>query len=94
VIVISSVVAGEGMGNNGLYTTSEAAIRNVARGWIVDLKARKIRVNVISPGNRFAGLRGAGRLHDSIHFRSIRDTSSLGPPGFAGRVCPHGPCFL
>lgn len=33
-----------------VYSASKAAIRNFARGWILDLAARKIRVNVLSPG--------------------------------------------
>jgi hypothetical protein len=33
-----------------LTTVSKAAVRSFARGWILDLKSRKIRVNVISPG--------------------------------------------
>ena len=33
-----------------MYNASKAAIRSFARTWTVDLKARKIRVNVISPG--------------------------------------------
>jgi NAD(P)-dependent dehydrogenase (short-subunit alcohol dehydrogenase family) len=50
VILMSSTVAGKGMGQNSLYAATKAAIRNFARGWIVDLKHRRIRVNVISPG--------------------------------------------
>lgn len=33
-----------------LYAGAKAAVRAFARGWTTDLKARKIRVNVISPG--------------------------------------------
>jgi len=33
-----------------VYNASKAAIRSFARTWTVDLKARKIRVNVLSPG--------------------------------------------
>jgi NAD(P)-dependent dehydrogenase (short-subunit alcohol dehydrogenase family) len=50
VILMSSTVAGKGLGNNSVYAATKAAIRNFARGWIVDLKERKIRINVISPG--------------------------------------------
>ncbi len=32
------------------YSASKAAIRSFARTWTMDLKSRKIRVNVISPG--------------------------------------------
>ena len=50
VILMSSTVANKGTGNNSLYAATKAAIRNFARGWIVDLKQRRIRVNSISPG--------------------------------------------
>ena len=33
-----------------MYDATKAAIRSFARGWIVDLKGRDIRVNVLSPG--------------------------------------------
>ena len=33
-----------------VYSASKAAVRSFARGWSVDLKDRKIRVNVVSPG--------------------------------------------
>ena len=33
-----------------IYSASKAAVRNLARSWILDLKGRNIRINVISPG--------------------------------------------
>jgi NAD(P)-dependent dehydrogenase (short-subunit alcohol dehydrogenase family) len=33
-----------------VYGASKAAVRNLARNWILDLKDRYIRVNVVSPG--------------------------------------------
>jgi NAD(P)-dependent dehydrogenase (short-subunit alcohol dehydrogenase family) len=33
-----------------VYSATKAAVRSFARTWTMDLKARKIRVNVISPG--------------------------------------------
>ncbi|MGI4956603.1 MAG: SDR family oxidoreductase, partial [Janthinobacterium lividum] len=50
IILMSSTVAGKGLGGSGIYAATKAAIRSFARSWIVDLKERKIRVNVISPG--------------------------------------------
>ena len=34
----------------GVYSASKAAVRSFARTWLVDLKERKIRVNILSPG--------------------------------------------
>jgi NAD(P)-dependent dehydrogenase (short-subunit alcohol dehydrogenase family) len=50
IILLSSTVANKGLGRSGIYAATKAAIRSFARNWIVDLKDRKIRVNVISPG--------------------------------------------
>jgi NAD(P)-dependent dehydrogenase (short-subunit alcohol dehydrogenase family) len=33
-----------------IYSATKAAVRSFARNWSVDLKERKIRVNVVSPG--------------------------------------------
>ncbi len=60
IILMSSTVANKGLGRSGVYAATKAAIRSFARNWIVDLKDRKIRVNVISPGPiETPGLTGA-----------------------------------
>ena len=33
-----------------MYSATKAAIRSFARSWTLDLQARKIRVNAVSPG--------------------------------------------
>ena len=33
-----------------IYAASKAAVRNLARGWVLDLAGRGVRVNAISPG--------------------------------------------
>jgi len=40
----------KGFAAASVYDATKAAIRSFARGWIVDLKGRDIRVNVLSPG--------------------------------------------
>ena len=34
-----------------MYSATNAAIRSFARSWTLDLKARQIRVNAVSPGS-------------------------------------------
>jgi len=34
----------------GVYSASKAAVRSFARTWLVELKERRIRVNILSPG--------------------------------------------
>jgi NAD(P)-dependent dehydrogenase (short-subunit alcohol dehydrogenase family) len=50
IIVMSSIVGSKGLENNSVYSATKAAIRSFARTWTTDLKARRIRVNAVSPG--------------------------------------------
>jgi NAD(P)-dependent dehydrogenase (short-subunit alcohol dehydrogenase family) len=50
IILNSSVVGSKGLPSNSVYAATKAAVRSFARTWTTDLKARKIRVNAISPG--------------------------------------------
>jgi NAD(P)-dependent dehydrogenase (short-subunit alcohol dehydrogenase family) len=44
------MVSIKGFAACSVYNASKAAIRSFARTWIVDLKGRDIRINVVSPG--------------------------------------------
>ncbi len=50
IILNASIVSIKGMAAFSVYSATKAAVRSFARGWTTDLKDRKIRVNVISPG--------------------------------------------
>jgi NAD(P)-dependent dehydrogenase (short-subunit alcohol dehydrogenase family) len=50
IILTGSTTSVKGNANFSVYGASKAAVRNFARSWLLDLKARRIRVNVISPG--------------------------------------------
>jgi NAD(P)-dependent dehydrogenase (short-subunit alcohol dehydrogenase family) len=50
VILTGSMVSIKGFPACSAYNASKAAVRSFARTWIVDLKGRDIRVNVLSPG--------------------------------------------
>lgn len=59
VILMASITATKGTENFSVYSASKAAVRNFARSWLLDLKPRRIRVNVVSPGPvRTPGLGG------------------------------------
>lgn len=50
-IIMNGSIAGvKGFPNTSIYSASKAAVRSFARTWTVELKDRKIRVNVLSPG--------------------------------------------
>ena len=50
IVINASVASFKGVPGFGVYSATKAALRSFARSWSVDLKDRKIRVNVISPG--------------------------------------------
>src|SRR5277367_2680012 len=50
VILAGSTSAVTGIPAFSVYSASKAAIRSFARGWILDLAPRRIRVNVLVPG--------------------------------------------
>jgi NAD(P)-dependent dehydrogenase (short-subunit alcohol dehydrogenase family) len=50
ILLNASVAASKGFPGMSVYSATKAAVRSFARTWTADLKDRKIRVNVISPG--------------------------------------------
>jgi NAD(P)-dependent dehydrogenase (short-subunit alcohol dehydrogenase family) len=50
VILTGSTSSAKGLPGASVYAASKAAVRNFARSWIVDLKGRDIRVNVLTSG--------------------------------------------
>ncbi|MDD5577851.1 MAG: SDR family oxidoreductase [Methylobacter sp.] len=50
IILNSPIVNTKGMRAFGVYAATKAAVRSFARTWTTDLKERKIRANVVSPG--------------------------------------------
>ncbi len=50
IILNASTTSIKGTAAFSIYSATKAAVRNLARSWILDLKGRGIRVNVISPG--------------------------------------------
>ncbi|HYR91857.1 MAG TPA: SDR family oxidoreductase [Terriglobia bacterium] len=51
IILNASIVASKGLTANSVYSATKAAVRSFARTWTTDLKARRIRVNAVSPGS-------------------------------------------
>ncbi|OON64038.1 oxidoreductase [Massilia sp. KIM] len=50
IVLTGSVTGSTGTAAFSVYSATKAAVRNFARSWILDLKERRIRVNVVSPG--------------------------------------------
>lgn len=85
IILNASIVSIKGMPAFSVYSATKAAVRSFARGWTNDLKDRKIRVNVISPGPIDTPiLDGLGDSEEQR--RGIKDhLTSLIPLGRMGR---------
>ncbi|WP_295989917.1 SDR family oxidoreductase [Rugamonas sp.] len=65
VIMTGPIASIKGFEAFSVYNASKAAVRSFARSWIVDLKPRNIRINVLSPGHtQTPGLDGL--LNDDI----------------------------
>ena len=50
VILVGSIASTKVLEGHVAYAGAKAALRSFARGWTAELKGRKIRVNVLSPG--------------------------------------------
>jgi NAD(P)-dependent dehydrogenase (short-subunit alcohol dehydrogenase family) len=50
IVLNGSMVSRRGLPAFSVYAATKAAIRSFARSWSVDLRSRKIRVNVVAPG--------------------------------------------
>jgi NAD(P)-dependent dehydrogenase (short-subunit alcohol dehydrogenase family) len=81
IILNASIVGSKGIASNSVYSASKAAVRSFARTWTTDLKARRIRVNAISPGPI-----------DTEALQELFSTSEVGKQRLAsiGNIIPMG----
>ncbi len=85
VILNASIAASKGMEAFSVYSATKAAVRSFARSWTTDLKARKIRVNAISPGPIETPIFGKmGLTPDQIHGFGTAITAQV-PMGRMGK---------
>jgi NAD(P)-dependent dehydrogenase (short-subunit alcohol dehydrogenase family) len=85
IVLTASVVGSKGFPTNTVYAATKAAVRSFARTWTTDLKERKIRVNVVSPGPTDTdGLREAIKGSEAAQQR-IRSLAQIVPLGRLGR---------
>ena len=50
IVLLGSIAGAKGNAGRSVYGASKAILRSFARSWTMDLKSRRIRVNVLSPG--------------------------------------------
>jgi NAD(P)-dependent dehydrogenase (short-subunit alcohol dehydrogenase family) len=83
IILTGSVASAKGTPAFAVYGASKAAIRNFVRAWTVELKDRRIRSNVLSPGPIATPLSDA-QPRDAID--KIVSTIPMGREGEPGEV--------
>lgn len=85
IVLNASLVSIKAFPAFSVYAATKAAVRSFARGWAVDLKPRKIRVNAISPGTVITpGYKNSLRLTDEQIRGMEASTAELAPSGRAG----------
>ena len=85
IILTGSTTGVKGTPAFSVYSASKAAIRNLARSWVHDLKSTGIRVNVLSPGpittegaNNLLGEEDKAQLTAMVPMDRIGDASEVG----------------
>ncbi|WNG58792.1 SDR family oxidoreductase [Archangium gephyra] len=79
IILTGSTAAIKGSPAFSIYGATKAALRSLARNWMLDLKDRHIRINTLSPGPiRTPGPHGLGKTEDES--RAILDSLAASVP--------------
>lgn len=84
VILTGSIAGSTGSPAFSVYSATKAAIRSFARNWILDLKPRNIRINVLSPGPiETPGLHGLAQTEaEAAQFKTVlADATAIGRMG-------------
>jgi NAD(P)-dependent dehydrogenase (short-subunit alcohol dehydrogenase family) len=81
IVLNGSIVGTKGIPSNSVYSATKAAVRSFARTWTAELKTRRIRVNVVSPGPI-----------DTAALQELFSTSDVGKQRLAniGNIVPMG----
>ncbi len=80
IILTGSIASIKGFEGYSVYNASKAAVRSFARTWAAELKARKIRVNVLSPGPVETGVFDYLPKGAKEQFASLIPRGTLGQP--------------
>ncbi len=85
IVMNGSMVSLKGFPAFGVYAATKAAIRSFARTWSVDLRNRRIRVNVVSPGTVVTpGYRNELGLSDAQIVEMEAQAAATAPLGRTG----------
>jgi len=85
VLLCGSNASQAGFPGFGTYSATKAAIRSLARTWTLELKDRKIRVNVISPGPTDTPIWNSTNLPEEVTEQMKKQLISMMPANEMGR---------
>ncbi len=86
VLLVSSVASKKVMPGHAAYAGAKAAIEAFARNWALELKDRRIRVNVISPGPIDTPILGKLGVPEDARPEFERQVAGMVPLGRLGRA--------
>jgi NAD(P)-dependent dehydrogenase (short-subunit alcohol dehydrogenase family) len=83
IVLTASICSSNGMEGLSLYNASKAAVRSFARTWANELKSRKIRANVLSPGFTRTPIQDNGLKMSESEIASLREyVQQITPLGY------------
>lgn len=83
IVLTASICSSNGMEGLSLYNASKAAVRSFARTWANELKGRKIRSNVLSPGFTRTPLMDNGLKMDETQIQALAEhVAGIVPLGY------------
>ncbi|WP_429810177.1 SDR family NAD(P)-dependent oxidoreductase [Ensifer sp. B1-9] len=85
IIVTSSLAATKVLPNHAVYAGSKAAVAAFAKNWAIEFKARRIRVNILSPGPVETEILGKLGVSEADRPAFEDHMASLIPAGRMGR---------
>lgn len=80
IILNGSIASIKGMPGRSVYGASKAALHSFVRTWAVELKDRRIRANVLSPGPIDTPLMASAPAQMREHMKSMIPRQELGRP--------------
>lgn len=86
ILMTGSIASIKGFPAFGVYNATKAAVRSFARTWVNDLKARNIRVNVLSPGPVETGVFDYIPKDAKDYFVSLIPRGTIGQPEEAAKA--------
>jgi NAD(P)-dependent dehydrogenase (short-subunit alcohol dehydrogenase family) len=75
-----SIASIKGFPGFGVYSASKAAVRSFARTWLLELKERGIRVNILSPGTIDTPILDPLGPDAKEHFKTLIPRGEMGRP--------------